>query len=88
VIDWRFVAENTTSPLNLIQDIPYGEPLSYDRLAGELTAYDFGFAVGSNPLALLVPCHRVSCGSRRLEAYVGGAERLQILRDLEAAPAV
>jgi Fe2+ or Zn2+ uptake regulation protein/O6-methylguanine-DNA--protein-cysteine methyltransferase len=84
IIDWRFVSPQTATALTSVIEIPYGEPLSYDRIAGELDAYEWGVAVGSNPLPLLVPCHRVSCGSRRLEAYVGGSARLGLIRDLEA----
>jgi methylated-DNA-[protein]-cysteine S-methyltransferase len=48
-----------------------------------LSAYDCGAAIGANPLPLLVPCHRVSRGSVRLQSYVGGLERLQFLQTLE-----
>ena len=41
--------------------------------------------MGANPIPLLTPCHRVSCGSDRPEVYVGGVERLRFLRALEAA---
>ena len=67
-----------------VGDIAYGEPLSYELLAGGMSAFDVGYTMGSNPLAVLVPCHRVSCGGLRPEAYVGGADRLRILRALEA----
>lgn len=84
VIDWRFAPEAIALVLTAVIEIPYGEPLSYDRLGGKLSAYECGQAMGSNPLPLIVPCHRVSCGSRLLDAYVGGAERLRFVRELEA----
>jgi O6-methylguanine-DNA--protein-cysteine methyltransferase len=39
--------------------------------------------MGSNPIPMLLPCHRVSRGSERPEVWVGGGERLQLLRELE-----
>jgi O6-methylguanine-DNA--protein-cysteine methyltransferase len=39
--------------------------------------------IGTNPVPLLIPCHRVSRGSERLEAYVGGVDRLHVLQTLE-----
>jgi ferric uptake regulator family protein/6-O-methylguanine DNA methyltransferase-like protein len=40
-------------------------------------------ALGTNPLALVVPCHRVTRGREITEAYVGGAERKRALRSHE-----
>jgi Fe2+ or Zn2+ uptake regulation protein/O6-methylguanine-DNA--protein-cysteine methyltransferase len=87
LIDWHLLAEDSSQLLRAVQHIPYAEPLSYDRLMATMSAYECGFAVGGNPMPLLVPCHRVSRGSHRLEAYVGGPERLHFVRDLESAPA-
>jgi Fe2+ or Zn2+ uptake regulation protein/O6-methylguanine-DNA--protein-cysteine methyltransferase len=87
IIDW-----SPSGPLNKVvlraaQRIAYGTSLSYDRLGGELSARDCGRLMGGNVLALLIPSHRVSCGSERLEAYVGGATRLRAIRALEAGGA-
>ncbi len=84
-IDWRFVAPASVEALASVNEIPYGEPRSYERLAGDLSAFDCGYTMGSNPVALLVPCHRVSCGSERPEVYVGGPQRLALIHELEAA---
>jgi Fe2+ or Zn2+ uptake regulation protein/O6-methylguanine-DNA--protein-cysteine methyltransferase len=83
-IDWRFAAPASVEALLSVNEIPYGEPCSYDRLAGDLSAYDCGYAMGRNPVPLLIPCHRVCRGSRRPEAYVGGPDRLRLLQQLEA----
>jgi methylated-DNA-[protein]-cysteine S-methyltransferase len=83
-IDWRFAAPASVEALESVSEIPYGEPRSYERLAGELSAFDCGYAMGSNPVPLLIPCHRVCRGSQRPEAYVGGAERLALIQQLEA----
>jgi Fe2+ or Zn2+ uptake regulation protein/O6-methylguanine-DNA--protein-cysteine methyltransferase len=85
VIDWRLSTDVQADTLRLVQQIPYGEPRSYNLLAGELSAYDCGYLLGTNPLALIIPCHRVTRGSVRLASYVGGADRLRILQELEAA---
>jgi len=49
-----------------------------------LSAYDCGLVVGADPMPLLIPCHRVSRGITRLDAYVGGPDRLRFLQDLES----
>ncbi|HLI60606.1 MAG TPA: transcriptional repressor [Solirubrobacteraceae bacterium] len=70
--------------LGAVRRIPYAESLSYDRLGEVLSPYDCGLLLGGNPVALLVPCHRVSRGSERPTCYVGGSERLRFLHELEA----
>jgi len=69
--------------LDAVRRIPYAGSLSYERLGEVLSPYASGRLLGGNPVALLIPCHRVSRGSERPERYVGGAERLQFLHDLE-----
>jgi Fe2+ or Zn2+ uptake regulation protein/O6-methylguanine-DNA--protein-cysteine methyltransferase len=83
-IDWRFAVPASVEALQSVNDIPYGEPRSYERLAGDLSAFDCGHAMGSNPVAVLVPCHRVCRGSVRSEVYVGGPQRLAVISQLEA----
>ena len=83
-IDWRFAVPASVEALLSVNEIPYGEPRSYERLAGDLSAFDCGYAMGSNPVPLLIPCHRVCRGSQRPEAYVGGADGLALIQQLEA----
>lgn len=83
-IDWRFCTPQAAAALQSVHEIAYGEPRSYDRLDGGLSAFDCGYTMGSNPVPLLVPCHRVCRGSQRPEAYSGGPHRLRLLRELEA----
>jgi Fe2+ or Zn2+ uptake regulation protein/O6-methylguanine-DNA--protein-cysteine methyltransferase len=85
IIDWSLVKTEVAELMRGIQDIPYAEPRSYHLLMGGLSAYDCGVAIGANPMPLLVPCHRVCRGSVRLQGYVGGLERLQVLQALERA---
>lgn len=68
--------------------IPYGELLSYGdvaRNAGLSSRHSraVGAAVGSNPLTIIVPCHRVVAGSGALNGYGGGLSRKLALLELE-----
>lgn len=73
----------------LICHIPYGETRSYRNLAHSLGCTSFaraaGRAAGSNPVAIVVPCHRVVGVSGNLVGYAGGLHRKQALLDLESA---
>ncbi|HVE94532.1 MAG TPA: methylated-DNA--[protein]-cysteine S-methyltransferase [Acidimicrobiales bacterium] len=68
-------------------DIPYGETESYGELAariGQPTASRaVGLANGRNPIALIVPCHRVIGASGTLVGYGGGLDRKHTLLALE-----
>jgi methylated-DNA-[protein]-cysteine S-methyltransferase len=69
-------------------EIPYGETVSYGQIAGEVAqpsaARAVGLANGRNPVALIVPCHRVIGANGSPTGYGGGLERKQFLLDLEA----
>jgi O-6-methylguanine DNA methyltransferase len=69
-VDWADVPERAV--LEAVGRIPWGERRSYERLGVAADPYALGCACGSNPLPILIPCHRVSCGSRFSDAYVGG----------------
>ena len=70
--------------------IPAGETWSYARLAahiGRPTAVRaVGLANGSNPVALVVPCHRVIGSNGSLTGYGGGLHRKRWLLQHEGAP--
>jgi methylated-DNA-[protein]-cysteine S-methyltransferase len=55
--------------------IPFGATRSYGELAGELgaVARAVGGACGSNPIPILIPCHRVLAAAGRLGGFSGGA---------------
>lgn len=58
--------------------IPYGQTTTYKRLAQQLgcaSAQAIGGAVGKNPIAVIIPCHRVLGSDGRLTGYAGGLER-------------
>ena len=67
--------------------IPYGTTTSYSAIAAALGApaacRAVGAANGRNPLAIVIPCHRVVGASGALTGYGGGIERKRFLLDLE-----
>ena len=69
--------------------IPYGVTCSYGDLADTLGAPKASRAVGransANPIALLIPCHRVIGASGALTGYAAGLARKKALLDLERA---
>ncbi len=71
----------------LIEEIPYGQTVTYGDLAreagGGVTPKDVGAAVGRNPLSVIVPCHRVVGKDGSLTGYAGGLARKRFLLDLE-----
>jgi Fe2+ or Zn2+ uptake regulation protein/O6-methylguanine-DNA--protein-cysteine methyltransferase len=83
LVDWRLMSELGAEALRVVQRIPYATSCSYNLLSSALGAYECGYVIGTNPVPLLIPCHRVSRGSERLEAYVGGVDRLHVLQTLE-----
>ena len=68
--------------------IPYGQTCSYGALAERIgapgAARAVGLANGRNPIAVVVPCHRVIGADGSLTGYGGGLERKRFLLDLEA----
>ena len=68
-------------------DIPYGETISYGELAariGQRTASRaVGLANGSNPLSIVIPCHRVIGANGKLTGYGGGLPVKERLLALE-----
>lgn len=73
---------------NALCAIPFGETRSYGDLAGELnvSAQAIGQACGANPIAIIIPCHRV-LGANSLGGFsgVGGVETKVELLKLEGA---
>jgi methylated-DNA-[protein]-cysteine S-methyltransferase len=72
-----------------LREIPYGETAGYGELARRLgrpgAARAVGLANGRNPIAIVVPCHRVIGAAGALTGYGGGLERKRYLLELERA---
>jgi methylated-DNA-[protein]-cysteine S-methyltransferase len=71
-----------------LQDIPYGETISYGELARRIgvpsASRAVGVANGRNPVSVIVPCHRVIGADGSLTGYGGGLARKRLLLELEA----
>jgi methylated-DNA-[protein]-cysteine S-methyltransferase len=71
-----------------LREIPYGQTRSYGELAEQIgrpgAARAVGLANGRNPIAIVVPCHRVIGSNRSLTGYAAGVERKRQLLELEA----
>jgi methylated-DNA-[protein]-cysteine S-methyltransferase len=75
--------------LEALQQIPYGESTTYGRLTTRLGlpaahVRSVGGAIARNPLAIVIPCHRVLGADGSLTGYAGGLERKSQLLALEA----
>ena len=67
-------------------NIPYGETANYGaiaRMVGCKSAQAVGQAIGANPIALIIPCHRVIAANGKLGGYAYGVEKKKRLLELE-----
>ena len=75
------------SVLAALQDIPYGETCSYadiaQRIGNAKAVRAVGSANGNNPIALIIPCHRVIGSNGSLTGFGGGLDTKRYLLDLE-----
>lgn len=73
--------------LAALQAIPYGETRSYKDIAVALgdpgAVRAVGSANGSNPIPIVIPCHRVIGSDGSLTGFGGGLDRKRYLLDLE-----
>ena len=73
-----------------LREIPCGTTTSYGELARRIGRPDavraVGLANGSNPIGVVVPCHRVIGANGSLTGYGGGIERKRWLLDHERTP--
>jgi methylated-DNA-[protein]-cysteine S-methyltransferase len=71
-----------------LQAIPYGETISYGeqarRIGRPADPRAVGQANGRNPIAVIVPCHRVIGADGSLTGFGGGLERKRLLLELES----
>jgi methylated-DNA-[protein]-cysteine S-methyltransferase len=74
-----------------LREIPYGQTVSYGEIARRIgqpaAARAVGLANARNPIAVIVPCHRVIGADGSLTGYGGGLERKRILLELESGQA-
>jgi methylated-DNA-[protein]-cysteine S-methyltransferase len=69
-----------------LQSIPYGETISYKKQAERVGSVPraVGLANGQNPIAIIVPCHRVIGADGHLVGYGGGINLKRALLNFEA----
>lgn len=68
----------------ILREIPYGEVITYGEIAKKvaiqmnkenMSSQAVGGAVGHNPIAIIVPCHRVVGTNGSLTGYAGGIDK-------------
>ncbi|MCP9490202.1 MAG: methylated-DNA--[protein]-cysteine S-methyltransferase [Solirubrobacteraceae bacterium MAG38_C4-C5] len=88
-LDWRLTAGFRREVLRATAQIPYGQTASYRQVATQAgspaAVRAAGTALATNPLPILVPCHRVLRSDGALGSYRGGPEAKAQLLCLEGA---
>jgi methylated-DNA-[protein]-cysteine S-methyltransferase len=88
-IDWSLVRGFSAKVLRETARIPFGKVRSYGQVAAEAgsprAARATGNALGSNPIPIVVPCHRVLHADGGLGGYSGGLDRKRYLLALEGS---
>jgi methylated-DNA-[protein]-cysteine S-methyltransferase len=86
-LDWQLTAGFRAKVQRAIARIPYGETRTYTEMArsagNERAVRAAGTACGSNPLPIVVPCHRVLRSGGALGGYGGGLPMKQALLEFE-----
>jgi methylated-DNA-[protein]-cysteine S-methyltransferase len=88
-IDWTLTSGFRNTVLRHLPDIEYGHTASYSavaQLAGNPSAVRaVGTACATNPLPVIIPCHRVVRADGTLGGYLGGIDNKRTLLALEAS---
>jgi methylated-DNA-[protein]-cysteine S-methyltransferase len=87
-LDWQLTRGFGRRVLEATARIPYGATATYKQVAteaGNARAYRAaGNALGSNPIPIIVPCHRILHSGGGLGGYTGGLERKRVLLGVES----
>jgi methylated-DNA-[protein]-cysteine S-methyltransferase len=71
----------------VVNKIPFGETTSYLKLlqllGNHAATREVGIAIGSNPILIVIPCHRIIGINGQFSAYAGGLDRKEKLLQLE-----
>ncbi len=88
-LDWQLTRGFYRKVLRATARIPYGQTRSYGEMASKAgsprAVRAAGTALGSNPLPIIVPCHRVLRSGGALGGYGGGLDVKQALLELEGS---
>ncbi len=91
-LDWSLITTFARRVLRMTAAIPYGGHLSYAEVAAEAGsprgARAAGNALGSNPIPIVIPCHRVLHSGGGIGGYGGGLDRKRYLLQLEGEGAL
>jgi methylated-DNA-[protein]-cysteine S-methyltransferase len=88
-LDWSLIGPFGRRVLRATAEIPYGGMLSYGEVAADAGSprgsRAAGNALGSNPIPIVIPCHRVVRTGGAIGGYGGGLDRKRWLLELEGA---
>jgi methylated-DNA-[protein]-cysteine S-methyltransferase len=88
-LDWSLIGPFATRVLRATAAIPYGNYSTYSEIAARAGSPQgsraAGNALGSNPIPIIIPCHRVLRSGGALGGYGGGLDRKRHLLALEGA---
>jgi methylated-DNA-[protein]-cysteine S-methyltransferase len=88
-LDWSLIGPFGRKVLQATAEIPYGGVLSYGEVAADAGSprgsRAAGNALGSNPIPIVIPCHRVVRTGGAIGGYGGGPDRKRWLLELEGA---
>ncbi len=88
-LDWSLTSPFARRVLRATQRIPYGAVATYGDVAARAGSPGgsraAGNALGSNPMPIVVPCHRVVRAGGAMGGYTGGPERKELLLAVEHA---
>jgi len=89
-LDWSLIRGFAQKVLRATARVPFGQVTTYGSVAAEAgsprAARAAGNALGSNPIPIVVPCHRVLHAGGGLGGYAGGLDRKRYLLELEGTP--
>ena len=89
-IDFKLKPEGTEfrkKVWQILSEIQYGETMTYGEIASKISptmsAQAVGGAVGANPIAIVIPCHRVLGKNAKLTGYAAGIDKKMELLKIE-----
>jgi methylated-DNA-[protein]-cysteine S-methyltransferase len=87
-LDWRLTTGFSRRVLEATARIPYGATGTYKQMATEAgsagASRAAGNALGSNPIPIIVPCHRILHADGGLGGYTGGLDKKRLLLAVES----
>jgi methylated-DNA-[protein]-cysteine S-methyltransferase len=88
-VDRRLIHGIAQDVLRATSKVPYGVLTTYGTIAKRIgrpsASRAVGRALGSNPIPIVIPCHRVIGASGKLTGYAGGLHRKELLLELEGS---